>query len=88
MLIETKTLAEAWEKSIKEIITRYKQSEELVPTERGDLALEANKTWCQSLNCELMFDKEQGDAQKTGTCGTFLSNSITAQFRRELWQCC
>jgi len=45
-------------------------------------------TWCQSLNCELMFDKEQGDAQKTGTCGTFLSNSITAQFRRELWQCC
>lgn len=42
MLIETKTLAEAWEKSIKEMITRYKQGEKLIPTERGDLALEAN----------------------------------------------
>lgn len=54
MLIKSITLAEAWERSIKEMVIRYKEGERLVPTERGDLSLEAN-------NILLKIDKPLAD---------------------------
>jgi thymidylate synthase (methanogen type) len=40
MLIEEITISEAWEKSIIEMLKKFKKGKELVPTERGDMALE------------------------------------------------
>lgn len=41
MLIKSTTLSEAWEKSIEYLLRMKQNGEELIPTERGDLALEA-----------------------------------------------
>ncbi len=41
MFIVATTIAEAWEKSIKEMLLKLEEGQALVPTERGDMALEA-----------------------------------------------